>query len=705
MVVENIEGVHAKHRNSKMSGKSPQANGKKSLLNDFTKEQLAYFYRVMCSARLIDNKLLILLRQGKGFFHIGCSGHEAAQIGVAAHINPNRDWSYPYYRNLAYCLTLGMTIDDVMLEFYAKKEAPSTGGRQMYAHWGDPKLRIVSQSSPTGTQYLQATGTGLGCKRHNESSEDSQGCDVVYVSSGEGATSQGDFHEAINEAARRKLPVIFHIEDNGYAISVPIRDQVCGESVYKATAGYEGLHRFDVDGTDFFEVYETAKKAVQLCRNGEGPCLINSKVVRLLPHSSSDNHLKYRTREEIEADKQADCVPKFEERLLEAEIFTREELNRIKVDVKAEIDRAASWAERRPEPESETAKTHVFSDIPTPVEFEASDKRGESIVMVDAINHALDEELRHNPKMLIYGEDVADGKGGVFTATQGLTATHGIDRVFNSQLAESTIIGTAIGLSVMGYKPVVEIQFGDYIWPAMMQIRNEAAMMRYRSNNNWKCPMVVRVPVGGYIHGGHYHSQNVEAFFAHIPGLYIAYPSNAADAKGLLKTACRMDDPILFLEHKYLYRQGFAKALEPDENYFLPFGKANLVRQGTEISIITYGALVYRAVVASQRIERELGIQVEVIDLRTIIPYDKEAILKSVKKTGKVLVVHEDTLTQGFGGELSAFISENCFEYLDAPITRVAGADTPVPYHTELEKEILPDEHTIFEQLKKLAKY
>ncbi|NTW88956.1 MAG: tungsten formylmethanofuran dehydrogenase, partial [Desulfobulbaceae bacterium] len=524
-------------------------------------------------------------------------------------------------------------------------------------------------------------------------------------SSGEGATSQGDFHEAINEAARRKLPVLFHIEDNGYAISVPIKEQVCGQSVYKATAGYEGLHRFDVDGNDFFEVYEAARKAVELCRSGEGPCLINSKVVRLLPHSSSDNHLKYRTREEIEEDQRNDCIPRYEDRLLEEGIFTREELHRIKSAAKEEIDRAAVWAEGRPDPSPETAKLHVYSDTPPPVEFEASENRGESIVMVDAINHALDEEMRNNPKMLIYGEDVAGGKGGVFTATQGLTAKYGSDRVFNSQLAESTIIGTAIGLSVIGYKPVVEIQFGDYIWTAMMQLRNEVATMRYRSNNNWKCPMVVRVPVGGYIHGGLYHSQNIEAFFAHIPGLYVAYPSNAADAKALLKTACRMDDPVLFLEHKYLYRQGFAKSPEPDENYFLPLGKAKIVREGSDITIVTYGSLVHRAAVAALHIEREMGVQVEVIDLRTIIPYDKEAILKSVKKTGKVIVLHEDTLTQGFGAELAAFISENCFEYLDAPIMRVAGADTPIPYHSILEKEVLPNEHIIFEQLKKLAQY
>ena len=669
-----------------------------SILESFTKEELAQVYRLMVTARQIDSKLLTMLKQGKASFHIGVSGHEAAQIAVAQNMRGGVDWSYPYYRNLAYCLTLGFRIEDAMLDFLFREEAPSTAGRQMYAHWGHKELRIVSQSSPTGTQFLQAVGTAIGCKREGKG-------EIVYVSAGEGTTSQGDFHEALNWASREKLPIVFMIEDNGYAISVPIREQTAGESVYKLGAGYEGLIRYNVDGTDYFEMKRIADEAISKVRNGEGAVLINAKVVRLLPHSSSDDHTKYRSEEELAEDRKRDCILRFEARVVAEQVFSQEELDAIKADAKQKIDEAATWAESRPVPKVETVMKHVYSDEPLNLAFEASTPSGAPIVMVDAINHALDEELAHNPKMLIYGEDVAGGKGGVFTATRNLTAKHGADRVFNSPLAESSIVGTAIGLAVMGFKPVVEIQFGDYIFPAMMQIRNELAMMRYRSNGKWKCPVVIRVPVGGYIHGAHYHSQNIEAFFAHIPGLIVLFPSNATDAKGLLKTACRADDPVLFLEHKYLYRQAFAKTPEPDENYFTPIGKAKVVREGRDLSVITYGALVQRALEAARKLEQE-GISVEVIDLRSILPYDKDAIVKSVRKTSKVLVAHEDMLTQGFGAEIAAFIADSCFQYLDAPVKRLGALDVAaVPYADNLEDAVLPNDKKMYDALKELANF
>lgn len=681
--------------NKKPSNKKTQ---EQSFLKSFSKDDLAKVYRLMVTARQIDTKLLTMLKQGKASFHIGVSGHEAAQIAVAQNMRAGIDWSYPYYRNLAYCLTLGFRIEDAMLDFLFREEAPSTAGRQMYAHWGHKELRIVSQSSPTGTQFLQAVGTAIGCKREQKG-------EIVYVSAGEGTTSQGDFHEALNWAAREKLPIVFMIEDNGYAISVPIREQTAGQSAYKLAAGYEGLIRYDVDGTDYFEMKRIADEAITKARSGEGAVLINAKVVRLLPHSSSDDHSKYRTPEELAEDQKRDCILRFEERVISEQVFSQEELDAIKADAKQKIDDAATWAESRPVPKVETVMTHVYSDVPLNLPFEASTPSGAPIVMVDAINHALDEELAHNPKMLIYGEDVAGGKGGVFTATRNLTAKHGADRVFNSPLAESSIVGTAIGLAIMGFKPVVEIQFGDYIFPAMMQIRNELAMMRYRSNGKWKCPVVIRVPVGGYIHGAHYHSQNIEAFFAHIPGLIILFPSNATDAKGLLKTACRADDPVLFLEHKYLYRQGFAKTPEPDENYFTPIGKAKVVREGRDLSVITYGALVQRALEAARKLEQE-GVSVEVIDLRSILPYDKEAIVKSVKKTSKVLVAHEDMLTQGFGAEIAAFIAEHCFQYLDAPVMRLGALDVAaVPYADNLEDAVLPNDKKVYDALKELAQF
>lgn len=682
----------------KASATKSSAKKKQSLLKSFAKDDLANVYRLMVTARQIDAKLLTLLKQGKASFHIGVSGHEAAQIAIGQRFRGGIDWSYPYYRDLAYCMTLGFRIEDAMLDFLFREEGPSTAGRQMYAHWGHKELRIVSQSSPTGTQFLQAVGTAMGCKREGKG-------EIVYVSAGEGTTSQGDFHEALNWAAREKLPIVFMIEDNGYAISVPISEQTAGQSAYKLAAGYEGLIRYDVDGTDYFEMKQVADDAVAKVRNGEGAVLIRAKVVRLLPHSSSDDHAKYRTEEELAEDRKRDCILRFEERVLAEQIFSREELDAIKADAKEKIDAAATWAESRPAPKPETVMTHVYSDEPLNLPFEATTPSGAPIVMVDAINHALDEELARNPKMLIYGEDVAGGKGGVFTATRNLTAKHGKDRVFNSPLAESSIVGTAIGLAVMGFKPVVEIQFGDYIFPAMMQIRNELAMMRYRSNGKWKCPVVIRVPVGGYIHGAHYHSQNIEAFFAHCPGLVVVFPSNATDAKGLLKTACRADDPVLFLEHKYLYRQGFAKTPEPDENYFTPFGKAKVVREGRDLSVITYGALVQRALEAARKLEQE-GISVEVLDLRSILPYDKDAIAKTVKKTSKVLVAHEDMLTQGFGAEIAAFIAEHCFEYLDAPVMRLGALDVAaVPYADDLEDAVLPNDRKVYDALKRLARY
>jgi 2-oxoisovalerate dehydrogenase E1 component len=678
--------------------RAKKAKKKKSLLAEFSKEQLAYFYKTIVTGRKMDEKFLILLKQGKSSFHIGTSGHEAAQVAMAACMKPAHDWAYPYYRDLTFSLTYGTTIEHAMLEFLAKADGPSTGGRQMYGHWGDEKLHIVSQSSPTGTQYLQAVGTAMGCKRNGSD-------EIVYASSGEGTTSQGDFHEAVNWASREKLPVIFLIQDNGYAISVPIKDQTSGQSVYKMTAGYEGLYRFDVDGTDFFEVYEAAKEAVEITRQRKGAVLINANVVRLLPHSSSDNHDKYRTKEELDADKLRDPITKYEKRMLEDGIFTRDELDKMQSEVKTKIDEAALWAEGKPDPDPADVEAHVWSDKKLTLDFENPLARGTGadIVMVDAINHALDEELSNNPKMLVYGEDVGGNKGGVFTATQGLTKKYG-DRVFNSPLAESSIVGTAIGLAVMGYKPVVEIQFADYIWTAMMQIRDELVMMRYRSKDRWSCPVVMRVATGGYIHGAHYHSQNIEAFFAHCPGLVIVYPSNAEDAKGLLKTACRADDPVLFLEHKYLYRQGFAKSPEPSKDYFVPFGKAKTVREGTDLSIITWGALVQRSLEAARRMEKE-GVSVEVIDLRTILPYDKEAVLATVRKTNKVLVAHEDNITQGFGAEIAAFIAENCFMNLDAPIMRLGGTDTPIPYHPALEEAALPNEEKIYAKLKQLAAF
>jgi 2-oxoisovalerate dehydrogenase E1 component len=653
----------------------------------------------MLASRRCDEKILILLKQGKSFFHIGGSGHEAAQVAAAAALRRGHDWAFPYYRDQAFALQLGMTIREMFLISLHRAEDPATGGRQPQGHYGRPDLRIPTQSSPTGTQYLQAVGVALAAQKEGTD-------EVVYVSSGEGATSEGEFFEAVNWAAREALPVIFFIEDNRLAISVPVENQTAGGSVYDVVSGFKGLERFDVDGSNFLAVYDAMQQAVERARKGGGPALIHANVVRLLPHSSSDDQLKYRAKEDVEKDKARDPLPKMMRFLIEEGYITDKEATEMQAEVREAVDEAAVWAESRPLPEASTAELHVYGTVHSnpPSEFVEPEHKGPKIVLVDAINHALKEEMERNPKMVVFGEDVADGKGGVFTATKGISTKFGKSRAFNSPLAEASIMGVATGFALKGWMPVPEIQFADYIWPGFMQLRDEISMFRYRSNNTWSCPMVIRVPVGGYIRGGHYHSQCIESIMAHVPGIRLVFPSNAADAKGLLKAAIRGDDPVIFMEHKGLYRLGYASSLEPDENYVLPLGIASIKRQGNDISVITYGALVQKSLEAARKME-ERGINVEVIDLRTINPLDKDAVFNSVRKTGRVLIAHEDTLTGGFGGELAALIAEHCFQFLDAPIKRVAALDAPVPYSPPLENAVLPNEAKILSALEELAAY
>ena len=664
-------------------------------LNGFTKQQLLDVYRIMLSARVLDKKILIMLKQNKGFFHMGCSGHEAAQAAAALTINGGKDWSYPYYRDGAYTLALGMTPRDHLLAFLGKEADPNSGGRQMPMHYGNKSLRIVSQSSATGTQYLQSVGCALTRKLEKNK-------EVVYVSSGEGTTSQGDFHEALNWACIEKAPVIFHIQDNEYAISTHKSEQTAG-SVYSLASGYENLSRYEVDGTNFFETNLAFKQAVERARRGKGPSIIISNVVRLLPHSSSDDQRKYRTPEDLEKDLQRDPILLFKNNCVNENIFTDNDIIKIEKQVNKQIDEDAIWAEDQDHPDVDTALNYVYSEENTGTETKLVNK-SENIVMVDAINHALHEEMAKNEKMIIYGQDIADPKGGVFTATKGLSSTFGKERVFNSPLAESSIVGTAVGMAVAGYKPVIEIQFADYIWTAMMQIRNEVSVMRYRSNNDWICPLIIRVPVGGYIHGALCHSQSIDGYFMHMPGIYIAYPSNAKDAKGLLKMACRMNDPVIFMEHKGLYRQPYAATEEPNEDYLLPFGKANYVYQGEDLTIICWGAMVQKSIEAIH----ELGLgdnSVEVVDLRTLNPIDYETIEHSLSKTGKILVVYEDNLTNGPGSEICSVITDKYFDLLDGPVRRIASKDSPIPYNWFLEEKVLIQVEDIASAINDLLEY
>ena len=665
---------------------------------DFESKEILGVYRTMLLSRRLDEKMLTLLKQGKGFFHIGCAGHEAAQAAIGMLSRPGHDWFSFYYRDLTMYLMLGGTAEEVLLHHMAKATDPNSGGRQMSEHFSNRERNILPISSSVGAQFLPAVGAGLALQR--------DGIDDAYVysSCGDGATSQGDFHEALNWAARSKAPVLFIVQDNGYAISVPVKDQTAGGSAFSLAAGYEGLKRIHVDGTDFFETYAAAKAAIDHIRSGNGPVCLVADLVRLLPHSSSDNHAKYRTPEELEAERREDPLLQMEARLKEAGLIDDDGIAQMRRDVSKEVDKAAAWANDEPDPDPSTALEHVYFEGDLGLDYESSEPAGEPIVLVDAINHALHEEMERNDRVIVYGEDVGGGKGGVFTATKDLTSRFGEDRCFNSPLAEASIIGTAVGFSSAGYKPVVEIQFGDYIWPAMQQLRNQVASYRYRSNGEWGCPMVIRVPVGGYIHGGLCHSQNIEAFFGHMPGFKIALPSNAADAKGLLKAAIRMEDPVLFMEHKALYRSAAARSPEPDADYLLEFGKARIVREGTDMTIITYGMMVHKSVNAARQLEKE-GLSVEIIDLRTILPLDSETILASVRKTNRALVVYEDHEFGGFGAEISAQIADKAFGHLDAPIRRVAGAFTMIPFADPLERAVLPDDEDILVAARELASY
>ena len=683
------------------NGKGTKINPNKNIMG-FEKKQLIEILTMMIRSRSIDAKAMRILKQGKSFFHIAAEGHEAVQMAIGLHLDPKKDWLFPYYRDLGTVLMAGLTPEEVFLGTFAKANDPASGGRQLPVHWGMINAQLPSQSSPTGTQFLQAVGTAMASKRKGIKN-------VSYVSSGEGTTSQGEFHEAVNWASREKLPVLFVIQNNRYAISVPVEHQTAGKdgSVAEMMGGFYTLHRKKIDGTNFFESYKEIQEAISYIKSGKGPALIEAEVVRLQSHSSSDDQKKYRTKEELEKDKLNDPIEKFAAQLKAEGLLNENEYQNLWKEINEEIEKAADKAYQANDPDPRDAAKYVFdeSGLKESLDYEKSNPSGEKIVMVDAINHALHEEMKRNKDMYIFGEDIADLKGGVFTATKGLSTTFGDDRVFNSPLAEASILGVANGMALAGLKPVVEIQFGDYIWPAFMQMKNETAAMRYRSNNAWSTPVVVRVAVGGYIHGGLCHSQNIESIYAHVPGIYIAFPSNAADAKGLLKTACRINDPVLFCEHKGLYRQSSAIFPEPDDDYLIPFGKAKVVKEGNDITVVSYGVSMWDSVLAAKKLEEESGYSVEVIDIRTIIPLDEETIFRSVKKTNKVIVIHEDTLTGGFGGEIAARISDNCFQYLDGPVKRIAAKDTHIPYAPVLENVVLPSRTQIYNGIKELIEY
>jgi len=709
------------------------------LRGGLTPADLVKFYRLMYLSRKTDDREIILKRQQKIFFQISCAGHEALLVAAGMAMKPGYDWFFPYYRDRALCLTLGNTVEEQLLQAVGAKDDAASGGRQMPSHWTSQRLNIVSPSSSTATQCLHAVGcaeAGLYFTRHPEAAAKHTGDyrefkdvtfhadEVVYVSIGEGSTSQGEFWEALNSASNGKLPVVFVVEDNQYAISTPVEVNTPGGNISRLVANFPNFHFAEVDGTDPIASYQAMTEAVAYCRARKGPAFVHGHVVRPYSHSLSDDERLYRSAAELEADALRDPISRMQMYLLREGILDEAAIDRLEREVGAEVQRAADRAVSAQPAEVSSIMRHVYSESYDPCQARHSEEVAATAdaterTMADLINTCLRDEMRRDPRIVVFGEDVADatrdealkagkikGKGGVFKLTAGLQAEFGADRVWNSPLAEANITGRAIGMAVRGLKPVVEIQFFDYIWPAMHQMRNELALMRWRSNGQFTCPLVMRVPIGGYLTGGSiYHSQSGESIFTHTPGVRIVMPSNARDALGLLRTAIRCDDPVLFFEHKRLYRETFGRAIYPGPEFSIPFGKAKIIRPGKDLTLVTYGAVVPRALQATQKLYREAGIDVEIIDLRSLAPYDWEAIAESVRKTSRVIVAHEDMLSWGYGAEIAARIGDELFHDLDAPVRRVGAMDTFVAYQPLLEDAILPQPEHLYRAMADLAAF
>ncbi len=679
-------------------------------------------YRMMLLSRKVDDREIKLKRQNKAFFQVNGAGHEAVLVAAGMLLKPSSDWYFAYYRDRALTLATGMTAFEQFMASVSSASDPSSGGRQMPSHWAHRALNLVSQSSCVGTQFLEAVGAAMAGQCLNRTSiatAKSSKDEVVYVSGGDGSTSEGEFWEALNSACLQKTPVLFLIEDNKYAISVPVESQTAGGSISRLVRNFPDLFVTEFDGCNFLESYGRLKDAITYLRSGRGPALAHAHVIRPYSHSLSDDERLYKTAKEREEEAKRDPILRMRQFLVAEDIASESELESLELSVQREVTEAADQALTMGLPAKDSIKAHLHSSSvdPTSSEFATEPKlTGKEGTMVDLLNACLRDELARDPRMMIFGQDVADasresnldevkGKGGVFKVTYGLQREFGGARVWNSPLAEATIVGIAIGAAIRGIKPVVEIQFFDYIWPAFMQIRNEMATLRWRSSGAFSCPLVIRVPIGGYLKGGSiFHSQCGEVLFTHIPGLRVVMPSNALEANGLLRTAIRCDDPVLFLEHKHLYRQTYNKSAYPGPDFMIPFGKARKVQEGTDITIVTYGALVHRSVLAAKKAAGD-GVSVEILDLRSLSPYDWDAIAASVRKTSRVIVAYEDTRSFGYGAEIAARISEELFDQLDAPVRRIGAEDCWVPYNPDLEDVILPQTSDLFDAIRELASY
>ncbi|HJT69671.1 MAG TPA: dehydrogenase E1 component subunit alpha/beta [Terriglobales bacterium] len=730
------------------SGAVAEPNKAGKTYEGLSRQQLIDIYRLMYTSRRLDDREILLKRQQKIFFQISGAGHEAVTVAAGLAMKPGYDWFFPYYRDRALCLALGATPEQMLLGAVGAADDPSSGGRQMPSHWGYKRLNVVTQSSCTGTQILHAVGCAEASRYlmlHPNAGEKASGDyrefkdiefhgdEVTYVSLGDGTTSEGEFWESLNAASNLRLPLVFLVEDNGYAISVPVEVQTAGGNISRLVSGFPNFHFEEIDGTDPVVSYGALSRAIAHCRAGVGPSFVHAHVIRPYSHSLSDDEKLYRPDVERQRDAARDPITRMQLFLIREGILDEKGINRLEKEVddglQAAVDRVLAAAL----PQPETIKQFLYSPNldPTSPAFDKqtagegaratqeSEKKQAPKTMADLINATLRDEMKRDERIVIFGEDVADcsreeylrqkmvkGKGGVFKLTSGLQCDFGSDRVFNSPIAEASIAGRAVGMAVRGLKPVAEIQFFDYIWPAMMQLRNELPTIRWRSNGAFSAPCVIRVAIGGYLTGGAiYHSQCGESIFTHTPGMRVIFPSNALDAAGLLRTAIRCDDPVMFLEHKRLYRESYGRAAYPGPEYMIPFGKARIVHPGTDLTVITYGAVVPRALQAVQKLDREEGLKIELIDLRSLSPYDWETIAVSVQKTSRVIVAYEDTLSWGYGAEIAARIAGELFEYLDAPVKRVAAKDTFIAYQPVLEDAILPQVQDLYLAMKELAEY
>lgn len=651
-------------------------------------------YSEVLTSFYVEERMEVFARQGKCSFVASCRGHEATQAGIVSLLKPGHDWFFTYYRSKATAIALGVPLKDIFLGMLGRAGDPNSGGRNMPEHFSSRALNLVAQTACTGSQYLPAVGAAKAIKTDGSDA-------VVYVESGEGATSEGEFFESLNWAARELLPVLYVIQNNGYAISVPQHTQT-RSSVHKIAEAF-GIRALEIDGSSFEEIYATIPTLIGSIRAGEGPVLIEAKVARIDPHSSSDDHRKYRSEEEIQNAARRDPLIQIENHLLEAGVLGPSDVECIRGEVKSAVDAAAEWADAQSEPDGRELLAHIYAENSEATSAPPHYISQEPITLIDAINHGLREELARNPRIVMWGEDIADPKGGVFGVTRGLTNAFG-NRVCNSPLAEASIAGVAGGMAIAGFKPIVEIQFADYLWPAAMQLRNEIPTVRWRSNGVWSCPVVLRIAVGGYIKGGPWHSTCVESFFSHIPGWRVVFPSCAEDAKGLIKAAARSEDPVIFLEHKGLYRKVQAKTLEPDPDYVVPFGKGRVCREGSDITVVTWGSTVYHALDAARHFEQQ-GRSVEVLDLRSIVPLDEELIYRSVRKTNHVVIAHEDSVLMGFGAEIATRIAANCLDALDAPVLRVGAKDSFLPSAPSLENLVLPSTQDVYSAIQHTLNY